>query len=160
MRCPDAAGDLVVLEEQDRGRWDRTQIAEALPLVIEALRGGGGGFAVQAAIAAVHCQAAGPRILTGRRSCGCTTCFNRCSLLPVVRLNRAVAVAMAEGPPAGLKPIDGLAGELDGYHLLHAARADLLRRAGRFQAAVESYDRRSTSRPTIARRYLAKRRNH
>ena len=69
----DADGDLVLLEEQDRSRWDRAQIGEALPLVEEALRGGPGPFALQAAIAALHCQAARPETRTGRKSCACTT---------------------------------------------------------------------------------------
>jgi RNA polymerase sigma-70 factor (ECF subfamily) len=155
----DAAGDLVVLEEQDRGRWDRQQIAEALPLVVEALRGGGGGFAVQAAIAAVHCQAARAQDTDWPQIVRLYDVLERVQPSPVVRLNRAVAVAMAESPLAGLELIDGLAGELEDYHLLHAARADLLRRAGRFQAAAESYDRAlSLATNESERRYLARRR--
>jgi len=139
----DEAGDLVVLEEQDRTRWNRPQIAEALPLVDEALRGGAGSLALQAAIAAVHCQAARadatdwPQIVE---------LYDRLAELdpsPVVRLNRAVAVAMVDGPAPALAMIESIAsgGELDGYHLLYAARADLQRRLGRTREAADSYAR-------------------
>ena len=139
----DERGNLVVLEEQDRGKWDRGQIAEALPLVEEALRGGPGPFALQAAIAALHCQAAHadetdwPQIVR---------LYNRLERLqpsPIVSLNRAVAIAMVDGPRAALTLVDALAaaGDLDGYHLLHAARADLLRRLGAAPEAAASYTR-------------------
>jgi len=139
----DERGDLVVLEEQDRGKWDRQQIAEALPLVEEALRGGPGAFALQAAIAALHCQAAHadetdwPQIVR---------LYNRLERLqpsPIVSLNRAVAIAMVDGPRAALTLVAALAdaGDLDGYHLLHAARADLLRRLGAASEAAASYTR-------------------
>jgi RNA polymerase sigma-70 factor (ECF subfamily) len=139
----DQAGDLVTLEEQDRRCWDRRQIAEALPLVEEALRGGAGPFALQAAIAALHCQAARfedtdwPQIL---RLYGI---LERLQPSPVISLNRAVAVAMVDGPQAALTIVDALAstGDLDGYHLLHAVRADLLRRMESPAEAAESYAR-------------------
>jgi RNA polymerase sigma-70 factor (ECF subfamily) len=137
----DEAGDLVVLEEQDRARWHQEQIVEALPLVAEALRGGPGAFAVQAAIAAVHCQAAHPEETDWARVVGLYDILERLQPSPIVSLNRAVAVAMADGPEAALEIIDGLGEELDEYHLLHAARADLLRRAGRFTEAAKSYGR-------------------
>jgi RNA polymerase sigma-70 factor, ECF subfamily len=140
----DEAGDLVTLEEQDRRRWDQAQIAEALPLVAEAFRGGVvGPFAVQAAIAAEHCRADSAEATDWRRILRLYDLLERAQPSPVVSLNRAVAVAMAEGPRAGLALIDSLAaeGDLDAYHLLHAARADLLRRAGSPEEAAKSYRR-------------------
>jgi RNA polymerase sigma-70 factor, ECF subfamily len=139
----DEAGDLVVLEKQDRRRWDQQQIAEALPLVEEAFGGVPGPVALQAAIAALHCRAARasdtdwPQILL---------LYDRLERLqpsPIVSLNRAVAVAMVDGPEAALALIDALdaTGDLDGYHLLHAARADLLRRIGSSVEAAKSYTR-------------------
>ena len=154
----DASGDLVVLEEQDRGRWDQAQIAEALPLVTEALRGGGGPFAVQAAIAAVHCRAARPEDTDWPQIVRLYDVLEELQPSPVVSLNRAVAVAMAEGPEAALGIIDTLEEELDGYHLLHAARADLLRRAGRYAEAAGSYARAlALVTNDSERRYLEKR---
>ena len=139
----DAEGDLVVLEEQDRRRWDRGQIDEALPLVDEALAGGPGPFALQAAIAALHCQAARADETDWPQIVRLYDVLERRHPSPIVALNRAVAVAMVDGPSAGLALVDALAasGELDGYHLLHAARADLLRRLGRAAAAADSYAR-------------------
>jgi RNA polymerase sigma-70 factor, ECF subfamily len=139
----DAAGDLVVLDDQDRSRWDKAQIASALPLVDEALRGGPGPFALQAAIAALHCQAARPEDTDWRQIVQLYVLLERAQPSPVVSLNRAVAVAMADGPRPGLAILDSLAasGDLDGYHLLHAARADLLRRLGSSVEAAKSYQR-------------------
>jgi RNA polymerase sigma-70 factor, ECF subfamily len=139
----DAAGDLVTLENQDRSLWNRVQIAEALPMVEEALRGGIGPLAIQAAISAVHCQAPRVEDTNWAAILRLYDLLLRAQPSPVVRLNRAVAVAMAEGPPAGLELIDELAagGDLAGYHLLHAARADLLRRIGQAGEAAESYRR-------------------
>jgi len=139
----DAEGDLVILEEQDRRLWNRAQIAEALPMVEEALRGGIGPLALQAAISAVHCEAAQVEDTDWAAILRLYDLLQRLQPSPVVRLNRAVAVAMAEDPRAGLELIDELAagGELEGYHLLHAARADLLRRIGEAGQAAESYRR-------------------
>jgi RNA polymerase sigma-70 factor (ECF subfamily) len=139
----DEAGDLVVLEEQDRRRWNHAQIAEALPLVEEALRGGPGPFALQAAIAALHCQAATANDTDWLQIVRLYDLLERVEPSPVVSLNRAAAVAMVDGPRAALALIETLAtaGELDRYHLLHAARADLLRRLGRFTEAAQSYAR-------------------
>ena len=139
----DDVGDLIVLEEQDRSRWDGRQIAEALPLVSEAFRGDPGPFALQAAIAAQHCQAARPEDTDWQRIVDLYNLLLRLQPSPIVSLNRAVAIAMLRGPEAGLTLIDELAatGELDEYHLLHAARADLLRRLGSTAAAAESYER-------------------
>jgi RNA polymerase sigma-70 factor (ECF subfamily) len=137
------AGDLAVLEEQDRSRWDQHQIAEALPLVEEALRSGPRPFALQAAIAALHCQAARPEDTDWPQIVRLYDLLERLQPSPIVSLNRAVAVAMVDGPGPALALIDSLAagGELDSYHLLHAARADLLRRLGSMAEAARSYIR-------------------
>ena len=142
----DAAGDLVVLEEQDRSGWDHAKIAEALPLVEEALRGGPGPFALQAAIAALHCQAARAEDTDWPQIVRLYDVLERLQPSPIVSLNRAVAVAMVDGPGAGLSLIDALAaaGDLGNYHLLHAARADLLRRLGSSEEAARSYRRALT----------------
>jgi RNA polymerase sigma-70 factor (ECF subfamily) len=139
----DEQGDLVLLEKQDRRLWNRAQIAEALPLVQEALRGGPGPFALQAGIAAVHCQAARPADTDWPQIVRLYDLLERVQPSPIVTLNRAVAVAMVDGPAAALPIIDALAatGALDGYHLLHAARADLLRRLGSRAEAARSYAR-------------------
>jgi RNA polymerase sigma-70 factor (ECF subfamily) len=139
----DQAGDLVLLEDQDRSRWDQGQIAEALPLVEEALRGGPGPFALQAAIAALHCQAARAEDTDWPQILRLYDLLEHVQPSPIVSLNRAVAVAMVDGPQAGLDLIDVLAatGDLDGYYLLHSARADLLRRSGSSTEAARSYAR-------------------
>ena len=139
----DEGGDLVVLEEQDRTRWDHRQIAEALPLVEEALRGGPGPYALQAAIAAQHCRAALAVETDWPQIVRLYDLLERLQPTPVVSLNRAVAVAMADGPGPALVIIDALAAasDLDDYHLLHAARADLLRRLGSLEEATKSYKR-------------------
>jgi RNA polymerase sigma-70 factor, ECF subfamily len=137
----DEAGDLVVLEEQDRRRWDHQQVAEALPLVEEAVRGRPGPFALQAAIAALHCQAVRAEDTDWPQIVRLYDLLERVQPSPIVSLNRAVAIAMVDGPQPALALIDRLAasGDLDGYHLLHAARADLLRRAGDRSEAAKSY---------------------
>lgn len=141
----DEAGDLVVLEEQDRSRWNHRQIAEALPLVERALRPGSadgpGPFALQAALAAEHCKAARAEETDWPEIVRLYDRLAQIQPSPVVSLNRAVAVAMADGPDRALPLIDALAatGELDGYHLLHAARADMLRRMGSTSEATKSY---------------------
>jgi len=139
----DEAGDIVILEEQDRGRWDQGQIAEALPLVEEAFRGGPGPFAIQAGIASLHCQAPRARDTDWPQIVRLYDLLEQVQPSPVVTLNRAVAVAMAEGPQAGLDLIDALSANdnLANYHLLHAARADLLRRLGSPVGAAENYRR-------------------
>src|SRR6516162_8975163 len=128
----DEAGDLILLEDQDRRRWDQGQIAEALPLTLEAFRGGPGPFALQAAIAAQHCQAARPEDTNWPEIVRLYDLLERVQPSPIVALNRAVAVSMVDGPLGALALVDALtaSGALDGYHLLHAARADLLRRSG------------------------------
>lgn len=137
----DEAGDIVVLEDQDRRRWDQRQIAEALPLVEEALRGGPGPFALQAAIAALHCQAVRAEDTDWPQIVQLYDLLERVQPSPIVSLNRAVAVGMVEGPRPALAIIDGLAAsnDLENYHLLHAARADLLRRVGSPAEAAKSY---------------------
>ncbi|MGH7413169.1 MAG: RNA polymerase subunit sigma-24, partial [Candidatus Rokuibacteriota bacterium] len=132
---------VVLLEEQDRRRWNHEQIAEALPLVDEALRGGPGPFALQAAIAALHCQAARAEDTDWPQIVRLYDVLEQIQPSPVVSLNRAAAVAMVDGPRPALALIDELAtaGDLDRYHLLHAARADLLRRLGSSEEAVKSY---------------------
>jgi RNA polymerase sigma-70 factor, ECF subfamily len=139
----DEAGDLILLEEQDRSRWDRQKIAEALPLVDEGLRGEPGPFTLQAAIAALHCQAGRAEDTDWHQIVRLYDLLERLQPSPVVSLNRAVAVAMLDGPKPALALIDALAaeGDLDGYHLLHAARADLLRRIGSSAEAAKSYTR-------------------
>jgi RNA polymerase sigma-70 factor (ECF subfamily) len=137
----DAAGDLVLLEDQDRSRWDQGLIAEALPLVEEALRGGPGPYAVQAAIAALHCQAARAADTDWPQIVRLYDLLERLQPSPIVSLNRAAAVAMADGPGPGLALIEALAGQLDDYYLLHSARADLLRRLGSSAEAATSYAR-------------------
>ena len=119
------------------------QIAEALPLVEEAFRGEPGPFAVQAAIAAVHCQAVRAEDTDWHQIVRLYDLLERQQPSPIVSLNRAVAVAMADGLRRGLVLIDALAaaGDLDEYHLLHAARADLLRRVGSREEAANSYER-------------------
>ena len=137
----DASGDLILLEDQDRGVWDRVQIEEALPLVDEALREGPGVYALQAAIAALHCRAPRAEDTDWPQILGLYNLLERLQPSPVVSLNRAVAVAMVHGSRPALELIDALAagGELDGYYLLHSARADLLRRLGLREQAAQSY---------------------
>ena len=135
----DEHGELVLLEDQDRSRWDEAAIAEGSGLVERALAlGGSGPYALQAFIAAEHARPGGP---DWTRVAGAYERLLAVQGGPVVALNRAVAVAMARGPEAGLELMDELAGELDGYHLLHSARADLLRRLGRRDEAVVAYER-------------------
>src|SRR3989440_11618501 len=154
----DEAGDLVLLEEQDRRRWNHDQIAEALPLVDEALRGGPGPFGLQAAIAALHCQAARAEDTDWPQIVRLYDLLERLQPSPIVSLNRAAAVAMVDGPRPALALIDALAGDLDRYHLLHAARADLLRRLGSSEEAAKSYARALALVTNDAeRRFLARR---
>jgi RNA polymerase sigma-70 factor, ECF subfamily len=140
----DAAGALVTLDEQDRLLWDRAQIGEGLGLVDAALRMGRvGPYQLQAAIAALHAEAASPEDTDWRQIAALYGELARIHPSPVVQLNGAVAVGMSEGPRRGLALIDelGTSGELDRYHLFHAARADMLRRLGSFEAAAEAYRR-------------------
>ncbi len=139
----DAAGDLIILEDQDRSLWNQEQIEQALPLVAEALTNAAGPFAIQAAIAAVHCRARHADETDWPEIVALYDLLARVQPSSIVSLNRAVAVAMVDGPAAALKLIDELSadGNLDQYHLLHATRADLLRRLGSHKDAAESYKR-------------------
>jgi len=138
----DAAGDLVTLEEQDRSLWDRAQIAEGEALAEEALRGGGAGFyALQAAIAALHAQARRADETDWPQIAALYALLLRLHPSPVVALNHAAAVAMGERLDRGLRLIEQIeaAGSLSGYHLLPAAKADILRRLGRRAEAAVAY---------------------
>lgn len=137
----DETGNLILLEDQDRSRWNHAQIAEALPLVEEALRGGTGVYALQAAIAALHCQATRAEETDWAQIVRIYEVLERLQPSPIVTLNRAVAIAMADNPQAALGLIDRLAPELDSYHLFHATRADLFRRIGALEEASQSYAR-------------------
>jgi len=137
----DEAGDLVVLEEQDRSRWNQKQIAEALPLVEESLRLEPRPYALQAAIAAEHCKVERAEDTNWSRIVRLYDLLERVQPSPIVSLNRAVAMAMTGETGAALRLIDSLSADLEEYHLLHAARADLLRRQGSASDAAESYER-------------------
>src|SRR5881296_1488193 len=135
-------GEIVLLEAQDRSRWDGAQMREGLALLEGALAAGRPGpYALQAAIAALHARAARAEDTDWPAIAALYGELMRVQPSPVVELNRAAAVAMAEGPEAGLRLIDALEarGELTRHHLLHAARADLLRRTGRWAEAARSY---------------------
>ncbi|MBA2546409.1 MAG: RNA polymerase sigma factor [Solirubrobacterales bacterium] len=135
----DDAGELVLLGDQDRSRWDREQIAEGLGLVAS-LKGPPGPYAIQAAIAAEHARAESPDATDWRRISDLYGRLRQVQPTPVVELNRAVAVAMADGPEAGLAIVDGIEG-LDGYQPFHSTRADLLRRLDRRADAADAYRR-------------------
>jgi RNA polymerase sigma-70 factor (ECF subfamily) len=139
----DEAGDIVILEEQNRSRWDQRQIAEALPLAEEAFHGEPGPFAAQAAIAALHCSALRSEDTDWPQILQLYDFLEGLQPSPIVSLNRAVAVAMVRGPQAALELIAALTagGELEEYHLLHSARADMLRRLELFDEAEKSYRR-------------------
>jgi len=137
----DPAGDLVLLEDQDRSRWDAEEIAEGIFVLERALRlGPPGRYVLQAAIAAEHTRAPTPKETDWARIAHLYELLGQSSPGPVVELNRAVAVAMSEGPESGLELMDTLEG-LERYHLLHSARADLLRRLDRTAEAREAYER-------------------
>ena len=135
----DEAGDLVLLEDQDRSLWDRERIAEGLELSREAAADGPAGpYTIQAGIAAVHGEAASAAQTDWAKIARLYAWHLEIAPSPVVELNRAVAVAMGEGSEQGLELIEAIEG-LDGYQPLHTARADLLRRLGRAEEAAESY---------------------
>ncbi|MFE6897694.1 RNA polymerase sigma factor [Streptomyces sp. NPDC057717] len=154
-----SGGVLVTLEKQDRRRWDQGLIAEGVEILDQALAGRcTGPYQVQAAIAACHATAPDAASTDWPQIAVLYAELARLAPSPVVELNRAVAVAMADGIPAGLALVDELAasGRLDGYHLLPATRADLLRRSGRRAEARQSYEEALKLAPTEAeRRYLS-----
>ena len=136
----DGAGDLVLLEDQDRWRWDHDMIDEGLATLDRAIGlGRGGTYQLQAAIAALHARAPRPEDTDWPEIAGLYTALAARTASPVVRLNRAVAIAMADGAAAGLPFVDELASDLSEYHLYHATRADLLRRLGRDAEAADEY---------------------
>jgi len=139
----DEAGEIVTLEDQDRSRWNQPQIAEALQLLESSPGGVLGSFSIQAAIAAEHCKAARPADTDWAQIVRMYGALELVQPSPIVSLNRAVAMAMAEGPRAGLTAMEnlGAADGLNSYHLYHAARADLLRRLGSHGEAATSYER-------------------
>ena len=155
----DDHGDLVLLEDQDRARWDQEMIDEGLALIdaaVELRRPGP--YQVQAAIAALHARAPRPEDTDWPQIATLYRGLKAMWPTPVIELNRAVAVAMADGPDAGLALMDPLADELDRYHLYHAARADLLRRVGRSSEATTAYRRAlELATNSVERRYLTHR---
>lgn len=155
-----ADGELVLLEAQDRTLWDRDDIAEGMWLLATATRAARPGpYQVQAAIAAVHGAAATPEETDWARIVTLYETLRRLAPSPVVSLNHAVAVAMRDGADAGLALLDGIAG-LEGYHLYHAARADLLRRRGRTAEAAAAYEKaRGLAGNPVERRFLRERRD-
>ena len=155
----DEDGELVLLEDQDRARWDRAQIAEGVRLAEAALgEGGARPYAVQAAIAALHAEAPRADETDWIQIAALYEVLERVHRSPVVSLNRAVAVGMAHGPAAGLALMDGLDDALAGYHLLPAARGDLFRRLARWPEAAAEYRRALTLAPSAPeRRFLARR---
>lgn len=154
-------GDLILLEQQDRSLWNRAQIAEGKQLVEQALASRRfGAYTVQAAIAAVHAEAPSSAETDWAQIVALYDILARASPSPVVELNRAVAIAMRDGPEAGLHLIDSIIynGDLTGYHLAHAARADLCRRLGKTEEARASYERAlALVKQEPERRFLQKR---
>jgi RNA polymerase sigma-70 factor (ECF subfamily) len=156
-----SAGDLILLEDQDRSLWNREQIAEGTTLVEQALSSGRAGpYAIQAAISAVHADAATADAIDWNEIVGLYDLLARADPSPVVELNRAVAIAMRDGPAAGLALIEAILarGDLVNYRLAHAARADLCRRLGKKDEARASYERALTlARQEPERRFLERR---
>ena len=157
----DASGDLVLLDEQDRSRWDRALIAEGCSLVERALGSRRfGPYTLQAAIAAVHAESPAASATDWRQIVGLYDVLVLADPSPVVALNRAAAVAMRDGPAEGLQLVDALMaeGELDDYHLAHAARGELRRRLGHVEDARRSYERAlGLAKQGPERRFLEKR---
>jgi RNA polymerase sigma-70 factor (ECF subfamily) len=154
-------GELILLEDQDRGLWDRGQIREGIALVERALSAGPAGpYTIQAAISAVHAEAPGAAATDWGEIVGLYDALLQRDPSPVVELNRAVAIAMRDGPAAGLALVDGILGrgELRDYRLSHAARAELCRRLGRTDEARQSFERAlSLTRQEPERRFLSRR---
>ncbi len=156
-----AEGEFVLLEQQDRSTWNHALIREGIALVERALATRRfGPYTLQAAIAAVHAEARTPEETDWRQICALYAALMAMQPSPVVELNRAAAIAMHEGPAAGLALIDALIarGELRDYHLVHAARADLFRRLGRWQEARAAYEQaHALAKSEPEQRYLEKR---
>ncbi len=155
------SGEMILLEEQDRSLWDREKIEEGVALVEQALGSRRfGPYTLQAAIAAVHAEASGSRATDWPQIVGLYDVLLRADPSPVIELNRAAAIAMRDGPEAGLALIDAILvrGDLTDYHLAHAARGDLCRRVGRVEDAISAYKRAlelATQEPE--RRFIKKR---
>jgi RNA polymerase sigma-70 factor (ECF subfamily) len=156
-----SSGELVLLEDQDRSLWDRGQIAEGIALVERALSSRRfGPYAIQAAIVAVHAEAPNSAATDWNEIVGLYDVLARADSSPVIELNRAVAVAMRDGPAAGVALIDAILdhGELAEYRPAHAARAELYRRLGRTGEARASYERAlALTRQEPERRFLERR---
>lgn len=155
------AGDVITLEDQDRSRWDHASISEGLHWLDRAMRNQPvGAYSIQAAIAAAHATAADAASTDWHRVVDLYDLLYRMSPTPVIALNRAVALAMRDGPAAGLALLDQVAGapDLQHYHLLYAARADLLRRLGRTSEALNAYERAlALTQQGAEQRFLAQR---
>ena len=155
----DEAGDLVLLDEQDRARWDQPMIDDGLATLDRALEmHTPGPYQVQAAIAALHARAPRPEDTDWPQIASLYRGLAAMTPSPVIELNRAVAIAMADGPAAALPLLERLAGDLDGYHLFHSARADLLRRLDRPDEAAQAYARALTLATNPAERAFLSRR--
>jgi RNA polymerase sigma-70 factor (ECF subfamily) len=156
-----ASGEVILLDDQDRTLWDRDQIAEGTKLVEQALSSRRSGpYTIQAAISAVHAEAPHAAATDWAQIVGLYDVLTRADASPVIELNRAVAVAMRDGPAAGLALVDAILarGELLDYRLTHAARAELCRRLGRTAEAIASYERAlALSRQEPERRFLERR---
>ena len=154
-------GDLVLLDDQDRSLWKRDLIGEGIALVKQSLASRRfGAYTLEAAIAAVHAEAPNPAATDWAQIVALYDALLQGNPSPVVELNRAVAVAMRDGPKAGITLIDGILarGELEDYYLAHAARADFYRRLGEVEQARASYERAlELARPEVARRFLTRR---
>jgi RNA polymerase sigma-70 factor (ECF subfamily) len=154
-------GDIILLEDQDRSLWNRELIAEGKSLVEKSLAMGRlNAYSIQAAISAVHADADSSTSTDWRQIVALYNALMSVSPSPVVELNRAVAIAMWSGPESGLSLIDAIRdrGELRDYHLLHAARADLLRRLERSEESIEAYERALTlAQQEPERRFLRRR---
>src|SRR5437867_384587 len=155
-----ASGELILLEDQDRSLWNRDQIADGIQLVERALKSNGGPYAIQAAIAAVHAEAPSAVATDWAEIVGLYDVLSQANPSPVIELNRAVAVAMRDGPAAGLTLIEAILerGDLMDYRLAHAARAELCRRLGRTAEARASFERAlALARLEPERRFLERR---
>ena len=154
-------GDLILLDRQDRSAWDRDLIHEGILLAEQALASRRfGPYTLQAAIAAVHSEAPTADATDWKQICGLYDVLMRADPSPVIELNRAIAIAMRDGPAAGLEIVERILsrGDLDNYYLAHASRADLYRRLGKMDEAIIAYGRAlSLARQEPARRFLRRR---